>query len=49
MAEAGLMELEVTEVVGGGGRGMTISLQLFGMPESGLSSSLQPLWPLSCS
>lgn len=39
---AGLMELEVTEVVGGGGRGMTISLQLLGMPESGLSSSLQP-------
>lgn len=48
VAGAGLMELEVTEVVGGG-RGMTISLQLLGMPKLGLSSALQPRWPLSCS
>lgn len=48
VAGPGLMELEVTEVLGGG-RGMTISLQLLGMPEPGLSSSLQPWWPLSCS
>lgn len=49
MAGAGLIVLEVTEVVGAGVRGMTISLQLLGTPESGLSSSPQPLWPLSCS
>lgn len=36
------MELEVTEVLGGGGRGMTISLQLLGMLELRLSSSLEP-------
>lgn len=36
------MELEVTEVLGGEGRGMTISLQLLGMLELRLSSSLEP-------